>query len=89
MQDSDQKAAAGAALTIIIKVRDKNNNEMEFKVKRSILLHKVREAWCNKMSPGVDPITRRLASDGRFIGPEDTPESVEDLFQIKYPNEAN
>lgn len=56
-----------------IKVTD-NNNEVFFKIKRTTMLKKLMDAFCERQ--GKSPQTCRFLFDGQRVNPTDTPNIV-------------
>jgi small ubiquitin-related modifier len=72
---------------INIKVKDQDNNEVFFKVKRSTQLEKLMTAYASQQGQARDSL-RFHNCDGQRIQPNDTPDSLEmedgeriDVFQ--------
>lgn len=74
---ADQGDAPAPVEHLNIKVTD-NNNEVFFKIKRSTQLKKLMDAFCERQ--GKQSSSVRFLFDGTRVRPEDTPDTVCDLF---------
>jgi hypothetical protein len=81
-----EKPEEEAPKHIALKVKDQDNNEVFFKIKRTTPLEKLMNAYAAQQ--GRDPKSIRFMCDGSRILPEHTPESLEmeegeciDVFQ--------
>lgn len=71
----EAKAESGKPGQIDIKVKDQNENEVFFKIKRTTKLSKVFDAYCQRQS--IERANVRFLLDGTRIQDEDTPEGLE------------
>mmetsp|Transcript_35541 Transcript_35541/g.68122 ORF Transcript_35541/g.68122 Transcript_35541/m.68122 type:complete len:96 (-) Transcript_35541:390-677(-) len=65
----------GAPDTLNIKVKDSDNNEVHFKVKKTTKFEKIMEAFCKKK--GVDKANTRFIFDGQRINGQQTPNDLD------------
>lgn len=66
-----------------IKVTD-NNNEVFFKIKRTTMLKKLMDAFCERQ--GKSPQSVRFLFDGQRVQPTDNPESVSQCVVVNLAN---
>lgn len=70
-----QKAENNNPSHINIKVKDQNENEVFFKIKRQTKLSKVFTAYCSRQS--IERANVRFLLDGTRVNDNDTPDSLE------------
>jgi len=72
-------AGAPASEHLNIKVTD-NNNEVFFKIKRTTVLKKLMDAFCERQGKTMQ--TCRFLFDGERVLPTDSPDSVSDIGSL-------
>ena len=69
-EEADNESA-----TITLRVKDQQNDEMFFKVKKDTKMQKIMDAYAARK--GVQTMALRFALDGDRIKPDDTPKMLE------------
>ncbi|KAF5198668.1 Small ubiquitin-related modifier [Thalictrum thalictroides] len=74
-EQEETKPNAEQLLHINLKVKDQNQNEVFFRIKRNTQLKKLMNAYCERQS--VDPSTIVFLFDGRRLKETQTPDELE------------
>ncbi|KAF2645269.1 ubiquitin-like protein-like protein SMT3 [Massarina eburnea CBS 473.64] len=69
-----QKPEEGPSEHLNIKVTD-NNNEVFFKIKRTTVLKKLMDAFCDRQGKNISSV--RFLFDGQRVQPDDSPDALD------------
>ncbi|PIA38098.1 hypothetical protein AQUCO_02800028v1 [Aquilegia coerulea] len=74
-EQEETKPSTDQLVHINLKVKDQNQNEVFFRIKRNTQLKKLMTAYCDRQS--VDPNTIVFLFDGRRLKETQTPEELD------------